>query len=94
MAVFLIPFTIQAETITAPVYKVDVAQPAVGIGLSKFAAVAQSTEAIQRTQSVANIKLEPADLVNKVSQYNSHKSIDATGIIGVSGGDSTGIRPS
>jgi len=95
-----LPFYVQAADIKAPapIYQIDVTQMFAGeetvIRPTTVAAVAvHPSDTVQRTQSVANIKLEPADLVNKVSQYNAHKSITATGIIGVSGGDSIGIRP-
>jgi len=92
--VFLIPLTIQADAIRAPSYQVDVTHSVIAdVGSGGDAVAVSSTETMQRTQSVANIKLEPADLVNRVSQYNAHKSITATGIIGVSGGGFIGIRP-
>ena len=95
--VFLIPFTIQANTISAPSYQVGVAHSAIadigsGSGDIVAAKAVQSTKTMLRTQNVANITLEPADLINKVSQHTPHKSIAANAIL-VSGGGYIGIRP-
>lgn len=99
MAVLLIPFTIQAETIAAPGYKVDVTQPFVGIGLDKTIAtnVVESTgtmRSLSHAKSAdANIKMtsrkQKTDRL--ISQCASCHST-AIGIIGVPGGGSIGIR--
>ena len=88
-----LPFYVQAADITAPVptYQVDVTHSAVAANAVK---PVEAVKPVQRIQSVANITLEPAEILTRVSQYNSHKSITAAGIIGVSGGDSIGIRRS
>ena len=93
MTVLLIPFTIQAETITAPVYKIDVTQPAVGIGLDKPVAMAAVESASTvRSLSHANVKMTPRKQTTiLISQCVSCHST-ATGVIGVSGGDSVGGR--
>lgn len=94
--VFLIPFTTQADIISTPSYQVDVTQPMMinpGGGSGDAAVAVQSTETMLRMQSVANITLEPAEILAESVKYNLHKSIAVAGIIGVSGGDSIGIRP-
>jgi hypothetical protein len=92
--VFLIsPATYAAADVKAPtpIYQVDVTHSVVAIGAGSSDVVAT----MQRLQSVANIKLEPADTLIRISQYNSCKSITATGVIGAFGGDPIGIsKPS
>lgn len=95
MAVLLIPFTIQAETIAAPIYLVDVTQPAVGIGLDKPVAMAavEPTETIIKSAD-ANIKMTPRKQTTILISQCASCHLTAAGIIGVSGGDSIGIRRS
>jgi len=92
---FLISPMTQADIISAPSYQVDVTHQINDAGKSGVVAAAVTVRSTKTMQSVANIKLETADLANKVSQHNSHKSITVTGIVGVSGGGSIGIgKPS
>lgn len=99
MIVFSIPFTTQAEIITAPVYKVDVMQPAESIGLNKVIAV-NVVKSANKTRSLSQIK--NIDLNIKMTAVNQKPEIifvgqcaschsNATNTIGVSGGDSIGI---
>ena len=94
MCMLLMPLSIQAADIGVPVYEVDVTHSVIGNGSGDIVAAiaAQSTETM-RMQSVANITLEPAEILAESVKYNLHKSIAVAGIIGVSGGDSIGIRP-
>lgn len=97
MVVFSIPFTTQAEIITAPVYKVDVMQPAEGIGLNK-AVVVKSTETMRSLSQIINtelnIKMAAIKAKPKIILIGQCASCHSTAIdtIGVSGGDSIGIR--
>jgi cytochrome c5 len=89
--VFLISPVTYAADVATPVYQVNVMATTSDETIVRPAA-AVAVQPSETMQSVANITLEPADLVNKVSQCNSCHSIKAAaGIIGVSGGDSIGI---
>lgn len=96
MAVLLIPFTIQAETIAAPVYQVDVTQAAVGIGLDKTVAT-NIVESAGTMRSLSHIKSADAN-IKMTSRKQNTKLISTCGschadkLNGVSGGDSVGGR--
>ena len=96
MIVFLVPFTTQAEIITAPVYKVDVMQPAEGIGLNKVIAanVVESASVLRSLSQIKNtdatVKMTPQKpTMILIGQCASCHDNDVNG---VSGGDSIGIR--
>ena len=92
MAVLLIPFTIQAETIAAPVYKVDVTQSAVGIGLDKPVAMAAVESTLSRIKSGDEtiIKMTSRKQTTMLISQCASCHSTATGVIGVSGGASVG----
>ena len=95
MIVFSVPFTTQAEIITAPVYKVDVVQPAEGIGLNKVIAanVVESASVLRSLSQFKNIdasiKKTPQKPTMILGQCASCHDNDVNG---VSGGDSIGGR--
>lgn len=97
MVVFLIPFTIQADTISAPSYQVDVTQPTIGVGLNKVIAAnavepAGLLRSLSQIKSVdANIKMTPQKTVMILAGQCA--SCHDNDVNGVSGGDSIGIRP-
>lgn len=99
MAVFYSTSCVQvsaAGIIAAPVYKVDVVQPAVGIGLSKIAA-SDSVESTETMRSFTQINSEYAS-INKTLQkpeiiLNGQCASCHGKVIGVLGGGSIGIRP-
>lgn len=59
--------------------------------LSNYNDSTETMKSTERLQGVANILLEPANVIAKVSQYSPHKSIAATGILGVPRGGYIGI---
>ena len=98
MIVFLVPFTIKANTISEPLYQVDVTHQSPGIvSLKAVAMNAVKSTGIMRSLSQiksadATIKMTPDKPKNiLIGQCNSCHSTD-TGTNGVSGGDPIGIR--
>jgi len=93
MIAFSVPFTIQAEIITAPIYKIDVTQPAEGIGLTKFVVAVDTANHNTKLKSfnMCTEMTKPDKTVININQCAACYS-NATGYIGVSGGDSIGIR--
>ena len=96
---FLIPFSIQANTINTPSYQVDVLHSAIDIGSDKVAA-SSAVKAVDSVQPVSQIK--SADMNIKMTLSKSKPEIiligqcgvchsTATGVNGVSGGNSIGI---
>ena len=94
--VFLTPFTIQAEIITAPVYKVDVMQSAEGIGLNKVIAanVVESASVLRSLSQLKNINANIKKTPQKPTMIliGQCASCHDNDVNGVSGGDSIGIR--
>jgi len=90
MTVFLIPFTTQADTISAPSYQVDVTHQIIDVGKSDVvAAVAVN----QKSQSnVSNVNLfkqnEPMITLTNCDSCRSNAAADSIGVRG----DSIGIR--
>lgn len=98
MIVFSVPFITQAETITAPVYKVDVMQPAEGIGLNKAVAanVDKSASILRSMSQLASVDANIKKTLQKPTMILIGQCVSChdNNANEVSGGDFIGGRPS
>ena len=95
MFAFLIPFTIQADTISKPLYQMDVTHSAIDIGSGSADAIAMTSVIAANQESQSNIYdvslFKPSETMITLTDCNSCHSNTATNSIGVLGGNSIGI---
>lgn len=95
MIVFSTSFATQIKPVNLPTYEISMSQPAEGIGLDKVTAVNSATIAIG-FQSITQFNSNDAT-IKTVAKYNVFvlsgvRASYHSDAIGVSGGDSIGIR--
>ena len=91
MVAFAMPFTTQADTISAPSYQVDVAHQMVDVGKSDVVAAVAVNQESQSNVSDASL-FKSTETMITLTDCNSCHSHTATNLIGVLGGDSIGGR--